>query len=263
MVRILVHLKLLRPLDRAQAEELRQPRPAVPRQAVRSEERLLAALRLGDDRLRLQPGARPAVARQLGAALRSREQGPDPDARRHARVLRGRPEVPGPVAQRDRPGRPEARGRPAQEAEGARQDLQQRRLREHPRLRRRRLRPRLQRAARQARREGAATSSPSSCRRRARRSGWTASASPPAPATSRRSTPSSTTSWSPRSTRRSSTASATRARTCRRAKFIQPEILNDPAIYPSEEALSKCEFIEDIGEATSILDEYWTEIKAQ
>ena len=46
-------------------------------------------------------------------------------------------------------------------------------------------------------------------------------------------------------------------------RFIRPEILNDPAIYPSEEALSNCEFIEDIGEATSILDEYWTEIKAQ
>jgi spermidine/putrescine-binding protein len=46
-------------------------------------------------------------------------------------------------------------------------------------------------------------------------------------------------------------------------KFIQPEILNDPAVYPSEEALAKCEFIEDIGEATSVLDEYWTEIKAQ
>ena len=46
-------------------------------------------------------------------------------------------------------------------------------------------------------------------------------------------------------------------------RFILPEILNDPAVYPSEEALAKCEFLEDIGEATSILDEYWTEIKAQ
>jgi spermidine/putrescine-binding protein len=45
--------------------------------------------------------------------------------------------------------------------------------------------------------------------------------------------------------------------------FIRPEILNDPAIYPSEAALARCEFIEDIGDATTILDEYWTEIKAQ
>jgi spermidine/putrescine-binding protein len=46
-------------------------------------------------------------------------------------------------------------------------------------------------------------------------------------------------------------------------RFIRPEILNDPAVYPPQEALAKCEFIEDIGEATSVLDEYWTEIKAQ
>ncbi len=46
-------------------------------------------------------------------------------------------------------------------------------------------------------------------------------------------------------------------------KFIRPEILNDPAIYPSDAALAKCEFVKDIGDATTILDEYWTEIKAQ
>jgi spermidine/putrescine transport system substrate-binding protein len=46
-------------------------------------------------------------------------------------------------------------------------------------------------------------------------------------------------------------------------KLVKPEIANDPAIYPSEEALAKCEFTEDIGEATTILDQYWTEIKAQ
>lgn len=46
-------------------------------------------------------------------------------------------------------------------------------------------------------------------------------------------------------------------------RWIRPEILNDPAIYPSEAALARCEFLEDIGEATTILDEYWTEIKAQ
>lgn len=46
-------------------------------------------------------------------------------------------------------------------------------------------------------------------------------------------------------------------------RLIRPEILNDPAIYPSEQALAKCELVEDIGDATTILDEYWTEIKAQ
>ncbi len=46
-------------------------------------------------------------------------------------------------------------------------------------------------------------------------------------------------------------------------RFIRPEILSDPAVYPSDAALEKCEFLEDVGEATTILDEYWTEIKAQ
>jgi len=46
-------------------------------------------------------------------------------------------------------------------------------------------------------------------------------------------------------------------------KFIRPEILNDPAVYPPPEALERCEFVKDIGDATTILDEYWTEIKAQ
>ncbi len=46
-------------------------------------------------------------------------------------------------------------------------------------------------------------------------------------------------------------------------QFIRPAVLNDEAIYPSEEALARCEFLEDIGEATTLLDQYWTEIKAQ
>ena len=46
-------------------------------------------------------------------------------------------------------------------------------------------------------------------------------------------------------------------------KFISPEILNDAAIYPSDEVLSRCEFIEDVGDATTLLDQYWTEIKAE
>jgi spermidine/putrescine-binding protein len=46
-------------------------------------------------------------------------------------------------------------------------------------------------------------------------------------------------------------------------RFIRPEILTDPAVYPPEAALERCEFIRDIGEATEVMDEYWTEIKAQ
>ncbi len=44
-------------------------------------------------------------------------------------------------------------------------------------------------------------------------------------------------------------------------RFIRPRILEDPAIYPPEEALARCEFVRDIGEATEVMDEYWTEIK--
>jgi spermidine/putrescine-binding protein len=44
--------------------------------------------------------------------------------------------------------------------------------------------------------------------------------------------------------------------------WIKPEITHDPAIYAPEEALARCEFVEDIGEATELMDEYWTEIKS-
>jgi spermidine/putrescine-binding protein len=46
-------------------------------------------------------------------------------------------------------------------------------------------------------------------------------------------------------------------------QFIKPEIVHDRAIYAPEEALTRCEFVEDIGDATELMDEYWTEIKAQ
>jgi len=46
-------------------------------------------------------------------------------------------------------------------------------------------------------------------------------------------------------------------------KWIKPEIIHDPAIYAPEEALERCEFVEDIGEATKLMDEYWKEIRAQ
>ena len=46
-------------------------------------------------------------------------------------------------------------------------------------------------------------------------------------------------------------------------QFIRPEILADPAIYPSDEVVARCELIEDLGDTTTLLDELWTEIKAQ
>ena len=46
-------------------------------------------------------------------------------------------------------------------------------------------------------------------------------------------------------------------------QFIRPEILADPAIYPPDEVVARCELIEDLGDTTTLLDELWTEIKAQ
>ena len=45
--------------------------------------------------------------------------------------------------------------------------------------------------------------------------------------------------------------------------LIQPELLNDPAVFPPAELLSKCEFLMDLGDFTPTLDAAWTEIKAQ
>jgi spermidine/putrescine-binding protein len=45
--------------------------------------------------------------------------------------------------------------------------------------------------------------------------------------------------------------------------FIKPEILKDPARYPDEQTLAKCEFLKDLGETTQVLDRMWTEIKSR
>ncbi|HYU31340.1 MAG TPA: spermidine/putrescine ABC transporter substrate-binding protein [Thermoanaerobaculia bacterium] len=43
---------------------------------------------------------------------------------------------------------------------------------------------------------------------------------------------------------------------------IDPAIRNNPAIYPPQEVLNRCELIEDLGATTQLLDKLWTEIKA-
>lgn len=45
--------------------------------------------------------------------------------------------------------------------------------------------------------------------------------------------------------------------------FIDPKILADPAIYPADDVINRCEFLEDLGDLTTQLDLYWTEIKAE
>lgn len=45
-------------------------------------------------------------------------------------------------------------------------------------------------------------------------------------------------------------------------EFIDPEILEEPAIYPPDEVMAKLEWIKDVGEATPIFERIWTEVKA-
>jgi spermidine/putrescine transport system substrate-binding protein len=45
-------------------------------------------------------------------------------------------------------------------------------------------------------------------------------------------------------------------------KFIKPEILNDPSIYPPQEVLDKCEFQKDAGDAAKYYEQLFNEVKS-
>jgi spermidine/putrescine-binding protein len=45
--------------------------------------------------------------------------------------------------------------------------------------------------------------------------------------------------------------------------LIPADIRNDPAIYPPQAVLDRCELIEDLGSTTTLVDRLWTEVKAQ
>jgi spermidine/putrescine-binding protein len=45
--------------------------------------------------------------------------------------------------------------------------------------------------------------------------------------------------------------------------LIDAKIRNDAAIYPPKEVLDRCELLEDLGKTTQLIDELWTEVKAQ
>ena len=44
---------------------------------------------------------------------------------------------------------------------------------------------------------------------------------------------------------------------------IDATIRQNPSIYPPKEILDRCELIEDLGKTTQLIDELWTEVKAQ
>ncbi|MFZ5918391.1 MAG: polyamine ABC transporter substrate-binding protein [Chloroflexota bacterium] len=46
-------------------------------------------------------------------------------------------------------------------------------------------------------------------------------------------------------------------------EFIDPEILEEPAIYPPPEVMDKLEWIRDVGDALPLYERIWTEIKAE
>lgn len=46
-------------------------------------------------------------------------------------------------------------------------------------------------------------------------------------------------------------------------KRLAPELLNDPAAYPSEEHLANCEIFQDLSDFLKEYDRIWTEVKAQ
>jgi spermidine/putrescine transport system substrate-binding protein len=45
-------------------------------------------------------------------------------------------------------------------------------------------------------------------------------------------------------------------------EFIKPEIMKNPAIYPTREVLDKCEFQKDVGEATELYEQLYNEVKS-
>jgi len=45
-------------------------------------------------------------------------------------------------------------------------------------------------------------------------------------------------------------------------KFIKPEIINNPGIYPPKEVLDKCEFLKDLGENNILYEELYNELKS-
>src|SRR5688572_30288550 len=46
-------------------------------------------------------------------------------------------------------------------------------------------------------------------------------------------------------------------------RFLDKKLLDDPAVYPPEDVLKRCKFMEDLGEAAKLVDRHFSEVKAQ
>ena len=45
-------------------------------------------------------------------------------------------------------------------------------------------------------------------------------------------------------------------------RHVEAWLLRNPAVFPDPAALTRCEFMRDLGPALTLYDQYWTEIKA-
>ena len=46
-------------------------------------------------------------------------------------------------------------------------------------------------------------------------------------------------------------------------KFIEKGLLEDPAVYPPDDVLKRCHFMQDLGDAATVVDRHFAEVKAQ
>jgi spermidine/putrescine-binding protein len=45
--------------------------------------------------------------------------------------------------------------------------------------------------------------------------------------------------------------------------LVEKRLLDDPAVYPPDEVLKRCHFMQDLGDAARTVDRHFGEVKAQ
>lgn len=46
-------------------------------------------------------------------------------------------------------------------------------------------------------------------------------------------------------------------------EYMDPEVLEDPAVYPPQEVMDRMEWLDDLGELAPVVDRLWTEVKVE